>query len=291
MVATASWDSTCKLYNFGSDEVVRTFGSSGGDASAEPSAMGGLYAAAFAKTAPDILGCTSCDHSVYLWNTLQGTCTKLSGHNDEVNGIDFHPIQHVMCTTSDDCKALIWDFQGGAVLRTLEYHTRQVYGTTFLGAENQYLVATSCFDQKTRIFDMREKQVVAQLHMHSDEVVGIDYSSNLRYLATGSDDGLIKVSDSRHWRLQQTIDTRKVVPDNEVKRVAFSADGGFLAAACSSGRVLVYDMKDASLHASLDGHSDCVFDVTWGTCPRTGARILISASHDHTCHYWREALQ
>jgi WD40 repeat protein len=80
------------------------------------------------------------------------------------------------------------------------------------------------------------------------------------------------------------------VPDNEVKRVRFSQDGNYLAAACSSQQVLVYDLNQpsAKLVARLDGHGDCVFDVTWGTCPQTGARLLISASHDHTCQYWRE---
>jgi len=41
----------------------------------------------------------------------------MKGHSDEVNSIDFHCSQQVMCTASDDSKCIIWDFQEGIVLR------------------------------------------------------------------------------------------------------------------------------------------------------------------------------
>jgi WD40 repeat protein len=161
MVATASWDSTCKLYSFNTDSVVCTLGDC---ETGEEGKMGGLYCVAFAKTVGDIIGCTSADKSVYLWNYQTGRLSaKLLGHTDEVNGLDFHSSQTVMCSASDDGKAIIWDFQEGITLRQLDKHTKAVYGCAFLGAENQYLVATCCFDQKTRVFDMRDKSIAAML--------------------------------------------------------------------------------------------------------------------------------
>merc|ERR1711933_47283 len=115
------------------------------------------------------------------------------------------------------------------------------------------------------------KKVIHSLAGHTDDVIGVSYCKSL--LATGSDDGSIIIWDSRNWRPQQTIDTREdgVCQDNEVKRIPFSPDGKHLAAACSSGSVLVYDMtkaQQASRVAQLSGHTDCVFDVCWSTCPR-----------------------
>jgi len=284
VVATASWDGKVNLYNLAAEEIVKTLG---GD---ENQSMNGLYAVAFAKTAPEIVGCASCDHSVYLWDHRTGRLkSQLKGHTHEVNGIDFHTSQQVMCTASDDSRVIIWDFQEGMILRTLDKHTKQVYGATFLGRENQYYVATCSFDQKTRVFDMRDKQVVALLQMHTDEVIGIDYSSHGQVLATGSDDGSIGLWCTRTWKLQHRFDTKEHCKDNEVKRVSFSPGGDMLAAACSSKRVLVYNINQRS-HvpmADLSGHTDCVFDATWGVCPQTHAKILVSASHDHTCRYWQ----
>lgn len=295
VVATASWDASVKLYDLAAEEVIKTLtevqsSPLTGEVEKE---MGGLYAVAFAKTAPEILGCTSVDNKVYLWNHHTGKlCRSLSGHKNEVNGIDFHESQQVMCTASDDCKVLIWDFSEGIMLRTLDKHTKAVYGATFLGRAYQYLVATCSFDRKTRIFDMRDKSVVATLQTHTDDVIGIDYSPHQHFLATGSDDGLIGLWCIRKWKPECTFNTREIpnLFDNEVKRVSFSPNGDMLAAACSSGRVLVYNIKTMMPQpvAELDGHTDCVFDVTWGVCPQTQAKVLISASHDHSCRYWRE---
>jgi WD40 repeat protein len=290
VIATASWDATVKLYDLQNDQVVRTLG----DVEAlDEGKMGGLYAVAFAKTAPEYLGCTSADKSIYLWNCQTGKLNcKLLGHNDEVNGIDFHESQTVMASASDDGKCIIWDFQEGITLRQLDKHTKAVYGCVFLGVENQYWLATCCFDQKTRIFDMRDKMIVAMLQRHNDDVIGIDYSAARGLLATGSDDGCIGIWDSKTWKLQQLINTREApgILDNEVKRIAFSPGGDLLAAACSSQNVLVYDITQptAKVVARLDGHGDCVFDIAWGTDPQTGAKTLVSASHDHTCQYWRQ---
>jgi WD40 repeat protein len=290
VVATASWDATIKLYDLERMELVKTFGDV--EAGAEGK-MQGLYAVAWAKTAPEILGCTCCDHNVYLWDHTSGKLLKkLPGHSDEVNGIDFHPSQQVMCTASDDCKVIIWDFHEGIKLRMLDKHTKQVYGTTFLGQEMQYNVATCCFDRQTRIFDMRDKTVVALLKEHTDDVIGIDYSGSKQLLATGSDDGIIALWDTRTWKLQDRINTKAdpSMAENEVKRVAFSSCGNLLAAACSSGYVLVYDITGNTSNlaplAQLGGHTDCVFDVTWGL-DAAGHKTLVSASHDHTCRYWR----
>jgi len=287
MVATASWDQTAKLYELASGQVVKTLGDTGDN----ESQMHGLYAVAFTKTQDDILGCTSCDKSVYLWNHKEGTMLrKLTGHADEVNGIDFHTTQQVMATASDDKTCLVWDFQEAIMLRTLDKHTQPVYGCVFLGQENQFLLATCCFDKNTRIFDMRDKSVVASLQMHNDDVIGIDYTSSKQLLATGSDDGKIGIWDSRQWRLQLTIDTTvNGNEDNEVKRVAFSPNGQWLAAACSSGKVLVYDIdNDGKEICQLGGHTDCVFDVTWGVDPTTNKKLLVSASHDFSCNFWKE---
>lgn len=288
--ASASWDASVKFYDMTTDQVVQTFSSYG---EGPEDKMQGIYAVSFAKTEPQVFGCTSCDHSVYLWSTQTGKLLrKMTGHKDEVNGIDFHSQQMVMCTASDDCSAIIWDFQEGKELRKLDKHNKAVYGATFMGSEHQYLCATCDFDAKARIWDIRDKQLVAMVNCGADDVIGIDFSGQQSILATGSDDGLICGWDSKTWKSIFKIDTRLTLKENEVKRVKWSPCGMYIAAACSSHRVLVYKYDrnrsaPPSLCATLEGHTDCVFDIAWGK-GSSGKNTLVSASHDHTSRIWTE---
>lgn len=293
--ASASWDATVKFYDVASESVIKTFHNFN-----EKDQMQGIYSVAFAKAVQNVFGCTSCDHSVYLWSYSMSAhqpnrlIHKFSGHTDEVNGIDFHSTQQVCATASDDNSCILWDMQEGKMLRTLnKVHTAAVYGVTFMGAEHQYLCATCCFDHKSRVFDIRDKTTVAVMDCGNDDVIGIDYSTQQRLLATGSDDGLICVWDSRTWKKLTEIDTRQLSPENEVKRVAWSPCGTYLAAACSSQQVLVYRIgltggDKPLLEATLTGHTDCVFDVAWGMASGSNRKVLVSAAHDKTSRYWTE---
>jgi len=311
-IASASWDATVSIYNLKTrqQETVLSKFAKGPMVEPEQGAglgpapmweggeMGGLYCVKFARSVnhQNILGCASADHMVYLWNFQAGqqqVTMRLKGHVDEVNCIDFHPQQAVVCSTSDDCDAIVWDMDSGVTLRTLQKHPRAVYGAAFLGQEQEYLVATVCFDQKTRVYDMRDKQVVAQLQGHTDDVIGIDYTSQ-SLLATGSDDGMIVIWDVRTWQCVSKINTRGFAQDNEVKRVKFSKDplGGKLsiAAGGSNNSVYVFDI-DLSVPVvktptyTLSSHTDCVFDVAWGTA-QNGSPFLVTASHDRSWKYW-----
>jgi WD40 repeat protein len=298
LLATASWDATVTVYDLAKEDteaLLKTLGvDEGGGLDEETFRMGGLYDVAFSPTATDILGCASADKVVYLWNHREGRMIqKLTGHQDEVNGIIFHPTQQVMCTTSDDTHAHIWDFQEGIKLRSLEEHTKAVYGAQFFGKEAEYNIATCCFDQKVRIFDMRDRVVVHTLQAHQDDIIGIDYCDITKQLVTGSDDGCICGWDCRAWGSPlYKIDTRAdpgEFPANEVKRLKVSPDGKKVACGTSSMNVLVFDISGPRpvCIATLRGHQDCVFDVTWGVDPR-GQEYIVDASHDHTSYVWRK---
>jgi len=296
-IASGSWDGTVKLYNIECKDLVQTLGDT-----LEKGKMGGLYSVRFAhNTTTRILGCASCDHSAYIWNTSNGELlTKLAGHKGDVNDLDFHPKQnYIMCTVSDDTKAIIWDYQQEAILRSIDAHTNVVYGTIFMGneTENQHLVATCSYDRTVRIFDMRDREVVKTLEGHGSEVLGVDFFK--KQLVTGANDGVICIWDQLTWQKRYVINTIEDtgIKKNRVKRVRFSPDGFQIAAACSSKRVLVYDIHSnpilfAKLRAEKgadNGHSGCIFDVAWGTC--TAEKTLVSASHDNSCAYWREIVQ
>eukprot|EP00933_Yihiella_yeosuensis_P022719 TRINITY_DN17834_c1_g2_i1.p1 TRINITY_DN17834_c1_g2~~TRINITY_DN17834_c1_g2_i1.p1 ORF type:complete len:525 (-),score=58.14 TRINITY_DN17834_c1_g2_i1:165-1739(-) len=260
--------------------------------------MDGLYCVALDKRRSDILGCASCDHTAYIWKydvadiNRCSLLAELKAHSNEVNSIDFHAVQAVVCTASDDQTCRVWDLNESTVLRLIDKpHTAEVYGATFFAGDRlQYNVATCCFDKKARVFDMRSKNVVVALSQHTNNIIGITTSPDSNYLATGGEDGFAYIYDTRKWMKVHTIDGSAHYQEaSQVKRMSFSPDGRYLAAACSSGYAKVYSVNPFSpvAVASIGPHKECVFDVCWGTCSEIGSPLLATASHDHTCQYWR----
>lgn len=297
VVATASWDATIQIYDLEQSDdqaLVRTLGGEDNEDGSPTSRMGGLYDVAFSKTQANIIAAASSDKNVYVWNwETNKMLKKLGGHKDEVNGVSFHHNKAMMVSSSDDATACVWDYHEGLRLRTLTEHTKAVYGAVFLGPENDNNVATCSFDQKVRMFDLRTKDIVETFQAHTDDVIGIDFSTNNRMLATGSDDGCICLWDMRMWGPPlHKIDTREIpgAPENEVKRVTFNRDGTKLASGNSSQQVLVYDLTGPTpaIFGILDGrapHKDCVFDCAFGY-DRNGAEFIIDASHDQMSYVW-----
>ena len=154
-----------------------------------------------------------------------------------------------MCSASDDSTARVWDFNEGILLRNLEDRTmtKAVLSAQFLGTQGWHVfcVATCGVDLTTRIFDMRDKEVVYKLEGHTSETVGKDFCELKGLPATGSDDGTILIWDRRNFgRRMQTLDTQPHLGNNsQVKRVKFSPCGDYLAAATEPNTVLVYKVQ------------------------------------------------
>lgn len=78
LVASASWDRTCIIYDLERDAIMTTL---------KGQHRKGLYAAKFAKDHPNLVGTVSSDQTCRLWRLDNGKhLAKLSGHEDEVNG-------------------------------------------------------------------------------------------------------------------------------------------------------------------------------------------------------------
>lgn len=280
----------------------------------------GLYAVSYAKTVTNILGVAAADKNIYLYDHVSGeqkdTFSSIdttggpngtnniaaipNAHTDEVNGLDFHYSQSVMCTASDDKRCLIWDFKERKVLRQME-HSSEVYSCTFFSslAPMQYNVAT-CAKKTMCVYDMRTcKKVKALPEPHNDDIIGLDFSAANGFLASGSDDGTIVLWDHRNWKIFKTINTRELegLKDNSVKRLRFSPDGNQLAAGTISSCVLVYDgiteeavappKSRATIKPDSSDQPVCVFDVAWAE-PQPGSKLLVTGAHDQTTRIWAQ---
>ena len=271
-VASASWDTTCKVYDL---ELKRECASLQHEH--------GLYAVRYSPSVDNVVAC-AVDDCVVLWSLLnQGSRLRcLQEHKREVNGIAFSDNGRKLASASADMTCISWDLETGKQLCHLFGHESEVYGVCYV-RNSESLLASCSFDATARIFDEVSGREVLKLDGHKDNVIGIDVHPRNDYLlATGSDDKTCRIWDTRMGKELARMHHHS----GEVKRVSFSSSGNFLATTSGDKTIRIYNT--ASLHclAVLMGHADWVFDVSWGPTDD----FLVSASHDMTWNFYRPNL-
>ena len=248
LIATASWDHSCRVYDCVRKVQVASLASE----------QQGLYAAEFCSSSPHLLGTASSDYSCYIWDWEKERCVmRLSGHKEEVNDLAFHSSENIVATASDDLTVHLWDLSSGNTISELLGHDKVVYGVVFW--PQQWMLASVSFDFTCLIWDARQSQPLQTLRGHIDELIGVDVHPSGQYLATGSEDSTVRVWDTRTWKCVRTLDGHTA----EAKRVAFSPDGRCLASTSADQTVRVWDTRSWDAAGVLTGHDDHVFDVAW----------------------------
>ncbi|BBN18903.1 dynein assembly factor with WDR repeat domains 1 [Marchantia polymorpha subsp. ruderalis] len=268
LVATASWDHLCRVYDVHLEEEVSVLAGH----------LLGLYAVKFSPAKRDLVGTVSSDHTCRLWNTDNGECLRvLEGHTDEVNGLSFKQGTHLLATASDDKSSMIWDAEKGIPVTTLKGHRNGVYGVCFqpLG----HLVATASFDFTAKLWDPRSAVDVQTLRGHQEDVIGVDIDDSGLLLATGSDDKTCRVWDLRMGSPLAVLQEHS----GEVKRVCFSPFGKLLATTSGDTTVRLFNTSTFECLHILSSHSDHVFDAAWSPT----ADFLVTASHDRLWKLWQ----
>ena len=295
---TASWDGAAKVHAVTRHGGGATTGATIRTASTCRGHSTGLYACEFSSLSPGLLGTVSADGTCRLWTDRDGNleyeCVGvLEGHRDEVNGLAFAPNAPLLATASDDGSAVVWDVSDGGGYVPVAHcsgHGAEVYGVGW-SADNA--LATVAFDRTCKLWDVRcdggsadprSGAVCARtLTGHGDDVVGVCFHPrDPRVLATGSDDGTVRVWDLRGTSDGGVVTTLTLHGGRETKRIAFSPNGAMLAAGGADGTCAVVDASTWERIATLAGHADTVFDVAWSP----DAKSVVTASHDASWRVW-----
>jgi len=121
-------------------------------------------------------------------------------------------------------------------------------------------------------------QLLLRLPRHGQDVLTAAYSPDGSTVATGSDDGTIKVWDSFTGRLIRTLAGHT----SYILSVAFSPDGRSLASGSADNEARVWDVQSGGLLRTLLTHSDIVYSVAFSPDGRT----LATASNDRKISLW-----
>ncbi len=300
-LATASEDTTVKLWNLQGEELQTFEGHSDWVTSVAFSPDGQTLATASGDTtvklwnlqgeelqtlkghsnwvtsvafSPDgqTLATASGDTTVKLWNLQGEELQTLKGHSNWVTSVAFSPDGQTLATASGDTTVKLWNLQGEE-LQTLKGHKNGVNSVAF--SPDGQTLATASEDNTVKLWN-RQGEELQTLKGHSDWVNSVAFSPDGQTLATTSDDDTVKL-----WNRQgEELQTLKG-HSNWVNSVTFSPDGQTLATASDDATVKLWNRQNLELQ-TLKGHSDRVNSVAFSPDGQT----LATASGDDTVQLW-----
>nr|WP_276603319.1 protein kinase [Nannocystis pusilla] len=198
-----------------------------------------------------------------------------AGAGDDLRAFALAPDGRTLVTGGGDGRVRAWDLDAAPPRpRELARHEGPVHAVLF--DRTGHLVASAGADGAARIVDLRGGPPRSLPHP-SGAVRSAAFSPDGRKLATGAQDGLVRVWDALGSGAPALLRGHA----DEVVALAWSPDGDRLASASLDRSARLWSSGGA-LQRTLRGHDGRVYAVAWSP----GGDRLVTASQDGTARVW-----
>lgn len=140
--------------------------------------------------------CTGDDaRNVCLWTAeSKGPFRVLSGHSSEVTTVAFTRDDKYCVSGSQGGTVLVWDLESQKVALALKEHRVACTALGVPANETTQLLVTGSQDTNVKVWDLRTGNSVYTLKGHDGAVQSVCLSPGNDWVASGDDEGSIKVS-------------------------------------------------------------------------------------------------
>jgi len=220
LVATGSRDTSARLYDRASGELLHVMGN------AVP--RGDLQHVKGRVTAP-----------------ILGNVNPESGHSCDVNSVCLSSASGVLYTAGE-CLGnhefvKAWDIETGAALGNLQGHQEGVFALD--KSESRKLLFSGSTDRTVRVWDMNTNQCTHVLKEHSDKVRCVHWDEEHQLLLTGSHDTQLLVWSPLDWTVQLKLLAHK----DWVTSVTASPD--YIASTSTDKTTKLWDWSGQLVHS------------------------------------------
>ncbi len=281
-VASVAWSPAGdRLATASADKVARIFDANSGRELLSLKGHDDAVAAVHFHGGGALLATGSFDHSAAIWDTATGKrLHRLVGHKGAVLSVAFSPDKTTLATASIDQTIKLWDVVTGRLLTTLTGHKSWVNALAY--APDAAWLASASSDGTILIWSPRSTTPTHVLDATNAEVRSIAVSADGAHLAAGLRYGTVKLWTTKDWKERLslpghgdtcaiafsptgkqfattegdwnragTVILRDLANGNPISRqqhtgeilsIAYSADGGSIAAAAADKTVRVWSV-------------------------------------------------
>jgi WD40 repeat protein len=212
----------------------------------------------------------SWDHTVRTWSA--------SGHTGRIRGVAFSPDGSVFATGSDDRTIRLWDPGSGDELHALTEHHARVETIQF--SDDGKRLASGDAEGRIFVWDPSSGRVVASFCCHPYGVEDIALSPDgSRLVSAAGVDGVTL------WNVKQEPREVQLLSGGGygTNRVAFSANGKWIAAGTREGMVRIWDAANAKepLH-EWRAHLTEIFRLQFSP----ESNMLLTSAYDNVIRLW-----
>jgi WD40 repeat protein len=246
-LASGSWDSTIKMWDVASGDIVFDL----------VHHSGVVRSVAFS---PDgsILASAGPDKTIRLWDPHSGRLLReLTGHTGPVGCLAFSPNGAILAS-SEDKRILLWDPTSGQLRRTLQprwYHFQawrtKIMSLTF-GRDGRYLV-TGDYKNSPFAWGAAHYETVRNWDLQSGRAYGEMAGPGVVWCVAASPNGRLLATASSVVELWDGMLLHQRIPVEQVRSLAFSPDGRSLALGSWNRTIFVWNIESQEQMRELVG--------------------------------------
>ncbi|RPA74497.1 nuclear distribution protein nudF [Ascobolus immersus RN42] len=182
----------------------------------------------------------------------------LSGHQNPVTSVAFHPTFSVLASGSEDCTIKLWDWEDGEFKQTIKGHTKAVLDVDFGGPPGGILLASCSSDLTIKLWDPgNDYKNIRTLTGHDHSISAVRFipsEAGGQHLVSASRDKTLKI-----WEVNTGYCIRTIEGHSDwIRDVTPSFDGKWLLSAGSDQTARIWDPSNGEPKATLVGHEHVI---------------------------------